>query len=103
MPRAGGALVVGFALALTGRAGRYFQDEEPSPAPPQHRIAAWPWQEHRGVDRADADRCYSAAEISTGVPARTRSNNSTRSAFRIRMQPIEPGLPSSIVSGVPWI
>src|SRR3989338_3338153 len=32
--------------------------------------------------------------ISTAVPAGTKSNNSIRSALRIRMQPCEPGAPS---------
>jgi hypothetical protein len=40
------ALVVGLAVALAGCAGRYFQDAGVPPAPPQHRLAAWPWQEY---------------------------------------------------------
>jgi hypothetical protein len=39
----------------------------------------------------------------TSVPALTRSNNSSRSLLRIRMQPMDPGLPISTLSGLPWI
>ena len=46
MGRAACALVVAFAVALAGCAGRYFQDAGPAPAPPQHRLAEWPWQEY---------------------------------------------------------
>ncbi|HTO46268.1 MAG TPA: transglutaminase domain-containing protein [Burkholderiales bacterium] len=46
MRRAARALVLGLAIALAGCAGRYFQDAGPSPAPPQHRLAEWPWQEY---------------------------------------------------------
>ena len=46
MRRAARALVLGAAVALAGCAGRYFQDAGPPPAPPQHRLAEWPWQEY---------------------------------------------------------
>jgi Transglutaminase-like superfamily len=46
MRRAACALVVGLAVALAGCAGRYFQDAGPPPAPPQHALADWPWQEY---------------------------------------------------------
>src|ERR1035437_342364 len=41
------------------------------------------------------------AKISPAVPAGTSSNNSSRSALRIRTQPCEPGLPNTVLSGVP--
>jgi hypothetical protein len=46
MRRRACALVVGLAVALAGCAGRYFQDAGALPAPPQHRLAEWPWQEY---------------------------------------------------------
>ena len=46
MRRAARALVLGLALAVAGCAGRYFQDAGPPPAPLQHRLAEWPWQEY---------------------------------------------------------
>ena len=46
MRRAAWALVVGVAIALGGCAARYFQDAGAPPAPPQLRLAEWPWQEY---------------------------------------------------------
>ena len=46
MRRTARALAVGLAVALAGCAGRYFEDAGPPPTPPQHRLAAWPWQEY---------------------------------------------------------
>jgi Transglutaminase-like superfamily len=46
MRRAACALVVGLAVALAGCAGNYFQDAGTPPAPPQHVLADWPWQEY---------------------------------------------------------
>jgi len=46
MRRAACALVAGLAVALAGCAGRYFEDAGPPPAPPQHGLADWPWQEY---------------------------------------------------------
>jgi hypothetical protein len=46
MRRAACALVAGLAVALAGCAGRYFQDAGAPPAPPQHGLADWPWQEY---------------------------------------------------------
>src|SRR5487761_2638472 len=40
------------------------------------------------------------ANISTEVPAGTKSNNSTISALRMRTQPFEPGWPKTVSSGV---
>jgi hypothetical protein len=39
--------------------------------------------------------------ISTGTKTGTRSNNSMMSLFRMRTQPIEPGVPIATVSGEP--
>src|SRR5262249_30198754 len=55
------------------------------------------------VERGNDDRDFHYVEILTGVPAGTRSNSSTISALRIRMQPIEPGAPMGTESGLPWI
>src|SRR4029077_1515071 len=43
------------------------------------------------------------SSISTGVPGSMRSNNSPMSRLCIRMQPIEPGLPITAESGLPWM
>ncbi len=42
-------------------------------------------------------------ETLTSVPTSTRSKSSATSAFRMRMQPCEAGLPSLCSSLVPWI
>ncbi len=46
MRRASCALVVGLAVTLAGCAGRHFQDAGAPPAPPQQRLAEWPWEEY---------------------------------------------------------
>lgn len=43
------------------------------------------------------------SRISTGVRTGTASKSSTMSVFRMRMQPMEPGLPISALSGLPWM
>ena len=43
------------------------------------------------------------SRIRTSVPAGTRSNSSTTSRLRMRMQPWEPGTPRVTSSGVPWM
>jgi hypothetical protein len=46
MRRAACALLAGLVFALGGCAGRYFQDAGAPPAPPQLRLAEWPWHEY---------------------------------------------------------
>jgi hypothetical protein len=83
--RAFRALVVGLAVALCGCAGRYFQDAGPAPAPPQHRLAAWPWQEYwTGIVFNGSKIGYAHVQVSPAPGGADAFEIAGESAFRLR-------------------
>ncbi len=74
----------------------------PTTRQPSLGVLARELQSQAPAGAGDEDRGHQPW-ISTGVYGATRSKSSTMSRLRMRMQPIEPGLPISALSGVPWI
>jgi hypothetical protein len=56
---------------------------------------------HCSLNAEKNEHFFSIYAMSTGVYAGIAANNSTKSAFRIRMQPCERGACSNVSSGVP--
>ncbi len=63
--------------------------------------------DHQGSERhvhsSSSKRTRVCYAISTRVPVGTSSKSSTRPKLPIRTQPIDPGTPSAVDSGVPWM
>jgi len=78
-------LVAAIALPLLGCAGRYFQSAEPPPAPPQHRLADWPFREYwTGIVFNGEKVGYAHVRVDRAPDDPARYEIRSESALRIR-------------------